>query len=284
MTIAIGWGSIGLWVHELPLTAIEIATYRFLGAGCFLMILSVSFKKNSATHLTKKELLATWVCGSILSFQFLFTIIAYQTLMTGEATILTNLHLIILIIASPLFLKRWSLLFSFSLAIFLLILGLHLLFTKEEVITFQYSGIFAGIFSSILFGLYTLLTDKYLPNKAQDYLWLIFVFGSIPLLTYLFFTNEFHFMFMNKEQWIKLNILLIFSTILTHMAYLMCIKRLGSLAAGIMSYFAILIAFLIDFFLGKHLTIYQWLGAFLIFFTLVQLHSLQMKNQIPSEP
>lgn len=274
---ALGWGSIGLWVKEIPLPAFEIATYRFLGAGFFLTCLTWFFYKKKFHDFSRKTLIGSAICGWILALQFISTIVAYQRLLIGEATVLTNLHIFVIILAYfALLIGNKRLLLSFGLSAGLLLLALHLLFIQGQDVILDSFGILMGFCSSILFGLYTILVERFFQNSPERYLGLIFIFGAIPMLAYLTFTNQIHITSLPQSGWISLIILLGFSTILAHFAYLLAVKWSGAMGAGILSYFAIAIAFFIDYFSGKSISLQQWLGAVLL---VLILSSLNYVNQ-----
>lgn len=262
---ALGWGSIGLWIKEIPLPAFEIATYRFLGAGLFLTCLTWSVYKKKSYNFSKKSLVGSAICGGVLALQFVSTILAYQELLVGEATALTNLHIFIIILAYfSVLMRKKRLLLSFGLGGISLVLALYLLFVQGQAVSLDYFGILMGFCSSILFGLYTILVEKFFPDSPHRYLGLIFVFGSIPMIVYLFSTNGLHLASLSQSGWIFLVILLVFSTIIAHFAYLLAIKWSGAMGAGILSYFAIIIAFFIDLFLGESISSQQWLGTIML--------------------
>ncbi len=272
---ALGWGSIGLWIKEIPLPALEIATYRFLGAGLFLTCLTWSVYKKTYADFCIKKIIGSAVCGFVLALQFVSTILAYQKLLVGEATVLTNLHIFIIILSYFSILMRHKRLFLyFGLGGLLLIFGLHLVFIQEKGLSLNYFGLLMGFSSAVLFGLYTVLVSKFFPDSPERYLGLIFIFGTIPMIAYLFFTNGINLANISQSGWMSLFILLIFSTIIAHFAYLLAVKWIGALGAGIMSYFAIIIGFFVDFFLGEPVSTKQWLGAVVLIFVLACLQYL----------
>jgi len=281
LVAALGWGSIGLWIKEIPLSAFEIATYRFLGAGLFLTLATLhAYKKNTNTF-SKRAILGSAICGMTLALQFVSTIIAYQRLLVGEATALTNLHIFVIGIASFLVVKSSrKLLLVFAVNGLLFFLALYLLFVRGSAFSFDYLGMLMGICSSILFGLYTIMVEKFFPENPERYIGFIFAFGSIPLLIYLFITTDVHLLNLQQSGWINLLVLIFFSTIIAHSAYLLAVKWSNSMTAGILSYSAIVVAFFIDIFLGKSISLQQWLGAIMLVLILANLSYIKSTKEI----
>ncbi len=260
---ALGWGTIGIWVQNIPLEASELAVLRFLFSGIFLSLLSIPLFR--VTKLEPKIVLKSFVCGAILLLQFFTSLYAYQNLFLGEATLLTNLHLVfLLILLTPVLLKKKQL-GSVLLGTFFLALGLYL--TLNPVLTWNVWGISAALLSSFLFALYTYLLEKFFPTGSEKYIAFIFGSGAVLSLPWLL-VNGLHLSTLNFDAWLNLAILLIFSTLLAHAAYMLSVKLVGSLKAAMLSYFAILFSFALEALFFRDVTSLELLGAVIVFVTL----------------
>lgn len=260
---ALGWGTIGIWVQNIPLEASELAVLRFLFSGIFLSLISIPLFRG--IKLEPKIILKSFVCGAILLLQFFASLYAYQNLFLGEAALLTNLHLVfLLMLLLPVLLKRKQLGVTL-LGTFFLALGLYL--TLNPALIWNVWGISAALFSSFLFALYTYLLEKFFPTGSEKYIAFIFGSGAVLSLPWLF-VNGLHLSTLDSGAWLNLAILLIFSTLLAHLSYMLSVKLAGSLKAAVLSYFAILFGFALDALFFRTVSLSELLGAMLVFVTL----------------
>ncbi len=266
LVTALGWGSIGLWISNIPLEAFTLASIRFIFSSVFLLAIALPLFRNKRGLFDSKKIFQSAICGTILFFQFVVTIYSYQLLSIGQATLLTNLHLLFIILFY--FQKLRKVVFQIFLTSLILVGGIYLIFYQGA--SWTYTGILFGVGSSLFFAAYTFCVERFFPNNTEQYQAPIFFTGAI--LSLLFIGLDFDSLkALNSTNWINLAILLLISTLLAHFAYLIAIKKSGGLVAGTLSYFAIIFGFIFEGFYIESLSLKEITGVIVVFISLCYL-------------
>ncbi len=271
LVTAAGWGTIGLWIKYLPIDSLLLVAIRLVFAG-LLFSFAILRKK---TKMTLRMALASFVCGAVLYSQFLVTIEAFQLLTVSQASLLTNLQIVFLVIFSQ---RR----FLHILPLCILLVGLLFFFSPS--INLNIFSIFLGLLSSCLFAVYTICLDKLFEKNSFDYLPIIFLTAFIiSLITLLIFDTDMTLDF-TSVAWGPLLGLLLFSTACAHFAFSVAVSTIGNFKATVISYFAIVVGFVVDIFYGHEITITSVLGLILCMYALNRMLRIETfyNNKIPT--
>lgn len=245
----LGWGTIGFWMTSIHVGSVLLALLRLLSCFIAATIYTGAPVPTSLSHFMRGSL-----CGFILAVQMLTTIISFRLLPPGEATLLTNLHMVFL-----LFLTR-SISIRKCIAVFFLILGIWM--TVSTLGVYPGVGVTVAVFSSFLWAMYSLLAEN-LFNDTEKYFPIFSLTGAIFCLPLLLFMGP-----QTGTPVMPLLGLLIFSTGLPHILYIICVNRAGSMVAGALSYLSILVAFFIEALLSD-IHLIQWFGVVISLFSIL---------------
>lgn len=275
------FGTIGLFVKNIPLPTGEIALYRALLAvllvGGYLLIT----KKRISFKDCKKELALLLLSGAAMGFNWIFLFSAYKCTTVSVATLSYYFAPVIVTVLSPLLFKEKMTLkkivcFIFSTAGLILITGLGNLGGNLMHI----KGISFGIGAAILYAAVMLLNKAIKGIGGIERTFLQFVSAAVVLVPYVLLTDGINITSLHTKGFIFLIIVGLVHTGVTYLMYFSSLKELEGQQAAVLSYIDPLVAVLVSvLILKEEITLTQIIGgALILIFTFLNEINIKKRN------
>ncbi|MBP3328045.1 MAG: EamA family transporter [Clostridia bacterium] len=260
------FGSLGLFVRNIPLSSGELALYRAVMAsvmiGAFLLVTGqkIPFAK------IKKEIPLLLASGVAMGFNWIFLFQAYKYTTVSVATLSYYFAPVIVTVACPVLfkekmtLKQW-ICFGMSTLGIVLITGIGDLSRGSSHLT----GILFGLGAAVLYAT-VILINKFIKNVDGIHrTFLQFLAAVIVLVPYVLFTSGINLGTLNTKGWVNLLIVGLVHTGITYCLYFSSLKELPGQKAAILSYIDPLVAVLVSVtVLGEDMTVPQLIGGVMI--------------------
>ena len=272
------FGTIGLFVRNIPLPSGEIALYRAVLA----MILIGSFlgatKQKIPFDKIKKEIPLLVLSGVAMGFNWILLFEAYKYTTVSVATLSYYFAPVIVTIACPILFKekmkakQWICFVMSTLGI-VLITGIGDLSQGDSHI----KGILFGLGAATLYAT-VILVNKFIKNVDGIHrTFLQFMASVIVLVPYVALTDGVNLASLDFKGWGFLLVIGIVHTGITYCLYFSSLKELPGQKAAILSYIDPLVAVLVSVvILNEKMTFMQIMGGILIL-------GFTLWNEIPSK-
>lgn len=266
------FGTIGLFVRNIPLTSAEIAFFRAVIAAVCLLF----YKFITKTHLRfseiKRDLPILFLSGAAMGFNWVFLFEAYQYTSISLATMSYYFAPVIVMVVSPILFKE-KLTRSQIFYFFMSTIGLILVISNGGFTggSQNLKGILFGLCAALLYATVILLNKGIRNVSGIDRTLLQFLAVILVLFPYLQLTGGIHPETLTTFGLINLLFVGILHTGITYCLYLSSLKDLKGQEVAILSYIDPLVAVLISvLFLQENITLQQILGGLMILgFTLL---------------
>lgn len=266
------FGTIGLFVRNIPLTSAEIAFFRALIAAVCLLF----YKFITKTHLRfteiKRDLPILFLSGAAMGFNWVFLFEAYQYTSISLATMSYYFAPVIVMVVSPILFKE-KLTRSQIFCFFMSTIGLILVISNGGFTggSQNLKGILFGLGAALLYATVILLNKGIRNVSGIDRTLLQFLAVIFVLFPYLQLTGGIHPETLTTFGLINLLFVGILHTGITYCLYLSSLKDLKGQEAAILSYIDPMVAVLISvLFLQENITLQQIFGGLMILgFTLL---------------
>ena len=264
------FGTIGIFVRNVPLTSGEIALYRAIIAtviiGGFLLVTGQKLPLDKI----KKEILPLALSGIAIGINWVLLFEAYDNTTVSIATLSYYFAPVIVTFICPIiFRERLTLMqivcFVMSTLGLVLITGIGTTGGNDLV------GILFGLGAAVFYATALLLNKFMKETTGIQRTFIQFVFAIVVLLPYVLTTSGITLSGMNGKGWVNLLILGILHTSIPYCLYLPTLKELPGQETAILSYADPLVAVIISVtLLGESMTLMQIIGGALILgFTLL---------------
>lgn len=273
------FGTIGLFVRNIPLSSAEIAFFRAVIAALCLLF----YKFITKTHLRfseiKRDLPILFLSGAAMGFNWVFLFEAYQYTSISLATMSYYFAPVIVMVVSPILFKEKltrSQIFCFMMST----IGLLLVISNGGFSggSQNLKGILFGLGAALLYATVILLNKGIRNVSGIDRTLLQFIAVIFVLFPYLQLTGGIHPETLTTFGLINLLLVGILHTGITYCLYLSSLKDLKGQEVAILSYIDPMVAVLISVvFLKENITLQQILGGLMILgFTLI--------NEVKTKP
>ena len=248
MTAMFIFGTIGIFVRNIPLPSSVIALARGVIGTLFLIIFTkIRRIKISYTEI-KNNLSILCLSGMLIGIHWIFLFEAYRNTTVAVATLCYYLAPVFVIIASPFVLKE-KLTFKQIVCIGVALIGMIFvsgIFEKGGTENLQLKGIFFGIGAAIIYAVVILL-NKHL-KKISSYTMTIMQLGiaAAVLAPYTLLTQNMASLTFNFTTLILLGIIGIINTGITYTLYFSSIQELKAHTIAIFSYIDPIVAILLS--------------------------------------
>jgi len=264
------FGTIGIFVRNVPLFSGEIALYRAILAVAILGAVLLITKQKIEFSKIKKELLLLAGSGIAIGINWVLLFEAYKYTTVSLATLSYYFAPVIVTLICPIvFRERLT---AKQIVCFLMsTLGLVLITGIGTTGGNDLVGILFGL-GAALFYATSLMINKFIKDVEGIHRTFIqFVFAIIVLLPYVLCTSGVTLGGMDSTGWINLIILGVIHTSIPYCLYLPTLKELPGQEVAILCYADPLVAVIISVtVLGESMTIMQVIGGALILgFTLI---------------
>ena len=265
------FGTIGIFVRNIPVSSGELALYRAVMAalllGAFLLVTGqkIPFGK------IKKESPLLLASGVAMGINWILLFEAYKYTSVSVATLSYYFAPVIVTAVCPFLFKekltgKQILCFVMSTLGLVLITGIGTSGSGKDIV-----GILFGLGAACFYATVILL-NKFIKNvEGIHRTFMQFISAIIVLLPYVLFTGGFTLGSLDGKGWINLLIIGLIHTGVTYCMYFSSLKELPGQKAAILSYIDPLVAVLISVtVLNEAMTVMQIIGGVLILgFTLL---------------
>ena len=266
------FGSLGIFIKNIPLSSGEIALFRAVIAA--ISILLYKFVKNEKIPFDeiKKDLLLLFLSGTAMGFNWIFLFQSYRYTSVSIATLSYYFAPVIVMAVCPI-LFRENLNLKQIICFVMSTLGLVLVIDPGKILpgSNSFIGICFGLSAAVLYATVIIL-NKLIKNVTGIDRTLIQFFAAIIILfPYVGLTDGIHLSAAGTYGIINLLVVGIVHTGITYCLYFSSLKDLKGQEAAILSYTDPLVAIIVSVsFLGETISLTQILGGILILgFTLL---------------
>jgi RarD protein len=266
------FGTLSIFVRNVPLSSAEIALFRAVIASVIIIIFYLVSGKRILFSDIKKDLLALFVSGAALGFNWILLFQAYKHTTVSIATLSYYFAPVIVIVACPILFKekltiKQIVCFTMATIGLILVIGV----SGAEKSGSNLIGIGFGLGAAVLYAT-VVLFNKFIKNVAGIDKTLIQFFAAIIVLTpYVLATTGIHICDLDKIGLLNLLILGIVHTGICYCLYFSSLNDLRGQEASILSYIDPLVAIIVSVtILGESILLMQIIGGVMILgFTLL---------------
>ena len=260
------FGTIGLFVRNIPVSSGELALYRAVLAAMLIGVYLLVTKQKIPFQNIKKELFLLLFSGIAMGINWILLFEAYKYTTVSVATLSYYFAPVIVTAVCPfLFHEKLTgkqiLCFCMSTLGIVLITGIG----DMEQGSSHFLGILCGLGAAVFYATVILL-NKFIKNVTGIHrTFLQFLAAIIILVPYVAMTGGCSLGSMTGTGWVCLLVVGLIHTGVTYCMYFSSLKELPGQKAAILSYIDPLVAVVVSVLvLGEELTLIQALGGILI--------------------
>ena len=260
------FGTIGLFVRQIPVTSGDMALYRAVMAamllGCYFLVTGQKINLKDI----RKELPLLLISGMAMGINWIFLFESYKYTTVSVATLSYYFAPVLVTLVCPILfrekmgIKQWICFIMSTIGI-VLITGIGDLSKGNSHVIGICFGLGAAVFYAVV-----ILLNKYIKGVAGIHrTFLQFISAIVILLPYVLCTGGIALRGMDGMGWVCLLVVGLFHTGITYCLYFSSLKELPGQEAAILSYIDPLVAVLVSvFILGEQMTGVQIIGGILI--------------------
>lgn len=260
------FGTIGLFVRNIPLESGEIALYRAVLAAILIGLYLLVTKQKIPFKAIKKEIPLLLFSGVAMGINWILLFQAYKYTTVSVATLSYYFAPVIVTLVCPILFrekmtaKQW-ICFIMSTVGIVLITGIG---DMGEGNT-HLMGILFGLGAAVFYATVILL-NKFIRNVDGIHrTFLQFIAAIIILVPYVLLTDGINLSSLDMKGWANLLVVGLIHTGVTYCMYFSSLKELPGQKAAILSYIDPLVAVLVSVtILGEGMTLMQVIGGALI--------------------
>ena len=260
------FGTIGLFVRNIPLASGEIALYRAVLAAVLIGIYLLVSKQKFDFSKMKKELPLLLFSGVAMAFNWILLFEAYKYTTVSVATLSYYFAPVIVTVVCPFLFKekmtvKQIVCFVMSTAGIVMITGIGDLSAG----TSHFTGIMFGLGAAVLYAT-VIIMNKFIKNvEGIHRTFLQFLAAIAVLMPYVLASGGMDLSVLDGTGWACLLVVGLIHTGITYCLYFTALKDLPGQEAAILSYIDPLVAVLISVtVLGETMTWWQVIGGVLI--------------------
>ena len=278
------FGTLGLFVRNIPVSSGELALYRAVLAVFMLLAYFLVTGQKIPFRAIKKEIPLLLISGVAMGFNWILLFQAYKYTTVSVATLSYYFAPVIVTVACPILFKekmtakRWVC-FAMSTLGIVLITGVGDMSAGSNHLL----GIAFGLGAACLYATVILLNKFIKKVEGIHRTFLQFLAAMLVLMPYVGATSGVTLSALDATGWICLLIVGLVHTGVTYCLYFSSLKELSGQEAAILSYIDPLMAVLVSvLILGEKLSLLQLLGGLLILgFTLLnEINTAPRKRKI----
>jgi len=272
------FGTVGLFVRNIPLSSGEIAMYRALLAIVLIGVYLVVKRQKLPLRSLGKELPLLLLSGAAVGVNWILLFEAYKYTTVSVATLSYYFAPVIVTVVCPMLFKekmtakQWVC-FAMSTLGIVMITGIGDMGSGSDHI----KGILFGLGAAVFYASVILLNKFIKKVEGIPRTFLQFISAAAVLVPYVAFTGGTDIASVGTKGFICLLTVGIVHTGITYCLYFSSLKELSGQKAALLSYIDPLVAVIISVtVLGESMTVWQIVGGILILgFTLI--------NELPSK-
>ena len=260
------FGTIGIFVRNIPVSSGELALYRAVLASGMLGLYFLVTKQKIGLKSIGRELPLLLISGGAMGFNWILLFEAYKYTTVSVATLSYYFAPVIVTVLCPVLfrekmgVKQW-ICFAMSTLGIVLITGIGDLNAGSS----HLMGIAFGLGAAAFYAAVILL-NKFIKGVAGIHrTFLQFLAAIAVLIPYVMCTTGVDLAVLDGMGWMNLLIVGLFHTGVTYCLYFSALKDLPGQEAAILSYIDPLVAVVLSvFLLGESMTVAQLIGGGLI--------------------
>ena len=259
------FGTLGIFVRNIPVSSGELALYRAVLAALLIAIFLLVTKQRIPFANLKKEVPLLLASGVAMGVNWILLFEAYKYTTVSVATLSYYFAPVIVTVVCPILFKE-KLTGKQIICFVMSTLGLVLITGTGDVGNGNdFIGILFGLGAAVLYATVILL-NKFIKNvEGIHRTFLQFLAAIVILIPYVMMTSGVTVGNLDGIGWINLLIVGLFHTGLTYCMYFSALKELPGQKAAILSYIDPLVAVVISVtVLGESMTLWQIAGGVLI--------------------
>lgn len=259
------FGTLGIFVRNIPVASGELALYRAVLAATLIAVFLFVTKQKIPFANIRKEVPLLLASGVAMGINWILLFEAYKYTTVSLATLSYYFAPVIVTVVCPILFKEK--LTSKQIICFVMsTLGLVMITGIGDVGgSSDFLGILFGLGAAVFYATVILL-NKFIKNVDGIHrTFLQFISAIVTLLPYVLLTSGVSLIGMNCLGWVNLLIVGFIHTGVTYCMYFSSLKELPGQKAAILSYIDPLVAVLISVtVLGESMTLWQVVGGMLI--------------------
>lgn len=259
------FGTLGLFVRNIPVSSGELALYRAVLAGCLIGVYLLLTRQKIPFGAIKREVPLLLASGAAMGINWILLFEAYKYTSVSVATLSYYFAPVIVTLVCPILFRekltrKQLVCFVMSTVGLVLITGLGDLTGKNHFV-----GILFGLGAAVFYA-GVILLNKFIRNVTGIHrTFLQFLAAILVLIPYVACTGGFHLGSLDALGWGNLLIVGLVHTGITYCLYFSSLKELPGQKAAILSYIDPLVAVLLSVtVLEESMTLWQALGGALI--------------------
>lgn len=265
MTSMTIFGTLGIFVRNIPVSSGELALYRAVLAALLIAVFLLLTKQRISFAEIKKEVPLLLVSGAAIGMNWILLFEAYKYTTVSVATLSYYFAPVIVIAVCPVLFKekltgKQVVCFIMSALGLVLITGVGSVGGGKDL-----TGIVFGLGAAAFYAAVILL-NKFIKNVDGIHrTFLQFLSAIVVLIPYVMMTSGVTLGGLGGTGWVNLLIVGFVHTGVTYCMYFSSLKELPGQQAAILSYIDPLVAVVISVvILGESLTVWQVAGGILI--------------------
>ena len=265
------FGTIAVFIRNIPLPSSEIALYRALLAAALIGVFLLFKKRTIPLKKIKKSLPALLLSGVAMGINWILLFEAYNYTSVSSATLSYYFAPVLVTIVSPFFFRerlsaKQIICFVMSTLGIVLITGLG----KSSEGSSDILGIALGLGAATFYATVIILNKFIKDIDGITRTFLQFIAAIVTLIPYVAFTCGINVSMLDTKGLICLLILGIIHTGIAYCMYFSSLKDMSGQKVAILSYIDPVVAVIISvFFLHEEMSVWQCIGgAMILGFTL----------------
>ncbi len=260
------WGTIGLFVRNIPLTSGEIALYRAVLAVVLISAYLIYSKEKIDIKKAKKDIILLLISGMAMGFNWVLLFEAYKYTTVSVATLSYYFSPVIVMIVCPILFHekltvKQIICFVMSTIGIVLITGTGDLSSSNTHLI----GVLFGLGAATLYATEVII-NKFIKNvDGINRTFLQFIASVIVLIPYVLFNGDNNLEKLDTKGWVLLLIVGFVHSGICYLLYFISLKELPGQKVAILSYIDPLVAVLVSvLILRETISSVQALGGVLI--------------------
>ena len=259
------FGTLGIFVRNIPVSSSELALYRAVLAALLIAVFLLVTKQHIPLANIKKEVPLLLASGVAMGINWILLFEAYKYTTVSVATLSYYFAPVIVTVVCP-FLFKEKLTGKQIICFVMSTLGLVLITgISDKGSGNDFIGILFGLGAAVFYATVILL-NKFIKNvEGIHRTFLQFLSAIVILIPYVIMTSGVTLGKLNGIGWANLLIVGLIHTGVTYCMYFSSLKELPGQKSAILSYIDPLVAVLISVtILGESMTLWQVIGGILI--------------------
>jgi RarD protein len=254
LTVAMAiFGTVGIFVKNIPLSASLIALTRAIIGFAFLAFVMILGKKKVHLSAIRRNLALLLVSGLFIGFNWILLFESYRYTSVAVSTLCYYMAPMIVIVASPFVLKE-KLTLKKGICVLVALVGMLFIsgVLREDMSSGSHlKGILLGIGAAVLYATIMLLNQKLTGINAYERTAFQLGMAGLVLVPYCLLTCDFSTIELTAQPILLLLVVGVFHTGFTYYLYFGSMEFLSGQTVAMISYLDPIIAVLLSVFLLK---------------------------------